>query len=78
MFKTNTILPKRFFMAKIENRIEIKKEKIASFGIKYETSKIPIIGKYKIKMLVNINIIKKRIAIVIYVKVLIFFRCRFS
>lgn len=78
MFKTNTILPKRFFMAKIENIIEIKKEKIASFGGRYATSKMPDIEKDKRKMLVNINIIKKRIAIVIYVKVLIFFRCRFS
>lgn len=67
MFKTNNILPKRFFMAKTENTIEIKNEKIASFGGKYTTSKMPIMGKYKNKMLTNINIIEKSNAIVILI-----------
>ncbi|MEJ9232829.1 hypothetical protein LAV79_26010 [Peribacillus butanolivorans] len=52
-------------MAKTENTIEIKNEKITSFGGKYTTSKISIIGKYKNIMLTNINIIEKSNAIVI-------------
>ena len=32
MFNPNNILPKRLFMAKTENTIEMKNEKIASFG----------------------------------------------
>ncbi|MGE7186588.1 hypothetical protein ACQKKK_22305 [Peribacillus sp. NPDC006672] len=51
-------------MAKTENTIEIKNEKIASFGEKYTMSKMPIIGKNKNKMLTNINIIEKSNAIV--------------
>jgi hypothetical protein len=65
MFNTNNILPKRFFIAKTENTQEIKNEKMASFGGKYATSKIPDIGKYKRKMLININIIENINAIVI-------------
>ncbi|MFY0805760.1 hypothetical protein [Peribacillus frigoritolerans] len=65
MFNTNNILPKRFFIAKTENIIEIKKEKIASFGGKYATSKMPDMEKNKRKMLININIIEKINAIVI-------------
>ncbi|MFE3976944.1 MULTISPECIES: hypothetical protein [unclassified Peribacillus] len=65
MFNTNNILPNRFFIAKTENTIEIMNEKIASFGGKYTTSKMPDIEKYKRKMLININIIEKINAIVI-------------
>ncbi|MEY8192102.1 hypothetical protein AB4X15_20900 [Peribacillus simplex] len=50
-------------MAKTENTIEIKNEKIASFDGKYTMSKMPIIGKYKNNMLTNINIIEKSNAI---------------
>jgi len=65
MFNTNNILPKRFFIAKTENTIEIKNEKIASFGGKYAMSKMPDMEKNKRKLLININIIKKINAIVI-------------
>jgi c-di-GMP-binding flagellar brake protein YcgR len=65
MFNTNNILPKRFFIAKTENTIEIKNEKIASFGGKYATSKMLDIEKNKRKLLININIIEKINAIVI-------------
>lgn len=65
MFNTNNILPKRLFIAKTENTIEIMNEKIASFDGKDTKSKMPIIGKYKNKKLTNINIIEKSNAIVI-------------
>ncbi|MGE7878077.1 hypothetical protein [Peribacillus muralis] len=78
MFTANDILPKRFFIAKIENTREIKNEKIASFGGKYERSRMLIIGKYKINMLTNINIMKKNNANVLLIKVLSFFSCCFS
>ncbi|MGE7768452.1 hypothetical protein [Peribacillus sp. NPDC096540] len=45
-------------MAKTENIIEIENEKIASFGGKYATSKMLIIGKYKIKMHVLDKIVR--------------------
>lgn len=65
MFNTNNIFPNRFFIAKTENIIEIANEKKANFDEKYATSKIPIIGKYKINMLTNINISEKSNASVI-------------
>jgi hypothetical protein len=65
MFNATNILPKIFFIAKTENTQEIKNEKMASFGVKYTTSKIPDIGKYKRNMLINRNIIENINAIVI-------------
>ena len=52
-------------MAKTENTLEIKNEKIAIFGVKYTKSKMLEIEKYKRKMQMNINIIEKINAIVI-------------
>ena len=65
MFNANNILPKILFIAKTENAQEIKNAKIASFGVKYTRSKMLVIGKYKIKMLINRNIIENINAIVI-------------
>ncbi|MGG4152703.1 hypothetical protein [Peribacillus muralis] len=78
MFTANNILPMRFFIAKIENTREIKNDKIASFGGKYEKSRMFIIGKYKINMLTKINTMKKNNASVLLIKVLSFFSCCFS
>jgi hypothetical protein len=49
MFNANNILPKRFFIAKTENTIEIKNEKMAIWGVKYTKSKMPDIEKTKEK-----------------------------
>lgn len=60
MLNTNNIFPNNFLIAKTENKIERINDVIATFDGKYGKSKIPVIEKNKIKMLINKNINEKR------------------
>lgn len=52
----------RFFIASSENNREPKKVVIAILDGTYVKSKIPTIGKYMMKILVNMNMDKKNVA----------------
>lgn len=60
MFNTNNIFPNNFLIAKTEHiKVRIN-DVIATLDGIYGKSKLPVIGKNKIKMLMNKNINKKR------------------
>lgn len=52
----------RFFIASSENKREPKKVVIATLDGVYAKSKIPTIGKDKMKILIKMNINKKNVA----------------
>ncbi len=53
MLNTNNIFPNNFLKAKTENMIERINDVIATFDGIYGKSKIPVIEKNKIKMLIE-------------------------